>query len=115
MAARIANVDSYIASFPPDVRAILKQVRTTIRRALPGSEERISYGMPTVTLDGKPLVYFAGWKGHVSIYPLPAADGATAAELARYRSGKGTARFKISEPIPYDLIERIVRELAAQR
>jgi uncharacterized protein YdhG (YjbR/CyaY superfamily) len=108
MAPRSVTVDEYIASFPPDVQNILQTVRATIRRAAPGSEETISYGIPTFTLDGRYLVYFAGWKRHISIYPIPEGDAALQKALAPYKHAKGTLRFPLNEPIHYDLIERLV-------
>ncbi|MFC9790189.1 iron chaperone [Rhodococcus sp. NPDC127528] len=115
MAEKFATVDEYIASFPDDVRAILEQIRALLHAVVPGSGETISYDIPTVTLGGKSLVYFAGWKHHVSVYPLPAGDPEFERELAPYKSGPGTAKFPLGKPIPYELIERIAALLAAQR
>ena len=113
--ARVASVDDYIATFSDDVRSILNQVRRTMHKAAPDAVETISYGMPTLLLDGKHLVHFAGWKHHVSVYPVPAADEADDAferEIAPYRSGKSTAKFPLARPVPYDLIETLVTHLA---
>ena len=74
----------------------------------------ISYDMPTLTLHGRSVVHFAGWKGHVSVYPLPSGDAEFEAAVAPYRSGASTARFPLSEPVPYDLVARIA-ELLARR
>jgi uncharacterized protein YdhG (YjbR/CyaY superfamily) len=112
---KFASVDDYIRSFPDDVRVVLEKVRKTIRKAVPNGEETISYQIPTVTLDGKYLVYFAGWKSHISVYPLPTGDEAFERDLDPYRSGKGTAKFPLSKPIPYDLIKRIAALLVEQR
>ena len=90
------------------MQIILKQVRRTIRYAAPGADETISYQMPTLTLHGKDLVYFAAWKHHISLYPIPTGDEAFARELAPYRAARGTVRFPLRKPIPYDLIERLV-------
>ena len=104
---KFKTVDEYIASFPPDVRVILEKVGGIIRKAAPGAEERISYGMPGYKL-GRNLVYFAAHKSHIGLYPTPSATGAFAKELAPYESGKGSIKFPLDEPIPYDLIRRIV-------
>ena len=80
-----------------------------MRRGAPGTEERISYGIPTFALDGRYLIYFAGWKQHVSVYPIPETDDVLERAIAPYRTGKGTLRFPLDQPIPYDLIERSCR------
>ena len=105
---KFASVDDYISSFPPDVQTILEEVRRTIRRAAPCAAESISYQIPTMTIDGEPLVYFAGWQHHLSIYPAPTGDDEFERRLAPYRSAKSTVKFPLREPIPYDLIERAV-------
>jgi len=104
---KFATVDEYIASFPPDTQLVLEKVRLAMRGAAPGTEERISYGIPTFTLNGRYVIYFAGWKLHISIYPIPEGDAALAKDLAPYRAAKGTLRFPLDKPIPYDLIERL--------
>ena len=84
--------------------------------AAPGSGEKISYQIPTITLDGSSLVYFAGWKKHISVYPLPERlDPTTAQELAPYTSGASTAKFPLDKPIPYDLIGRLTQLHAEAR
>jgi uncharacterized protein YdhG (YjbR/CyaY superfamily) len=108
MAARLATVDEYIASYPPDVRVILEKIRRTILAAAPGTEETISYGIPTVTLDGRYLIYFAAWIRHISVYPIPEADAALQQDLAPYKHARGTLRFPLNRPIPYELIQRVV-------
>jgi len=115
VAEKFATVDDYIGSFPTGVQTILQEVRSTILKVVPTSVETISYQMPTVMLGGRYLVYFAAWKHHVGLYPVPAADGAFERELAPYRASKGTVRFPLGQPIPYDLIERVVALLVAQR
>jgi uncharacterized protein YdhG (YjbR/CyaY superfamily) len=110
-----ATVDEYIRSFPNDVQDVLEEVRRTIHRAVPEGDEKISYQIPTVTLDGKYVVYFAAWKDHISVYPLPPGDDAFEREIAPYKSGKGTAKFPLDQSIPYGLIERTARLLAQQR
>lgn len=115
MAAKFATIDDYISSFPDDLQVILEQIRRTIRDAVPAAGETISYQMPTITLDGTSLVYFAGWKHHIGLYPIPRADDALEQELAPYRATKDTLRLPLSKPIPYDLIERLVAFLVTRR
>jgi uncharacterized protein YdhG (YjbR/CyaY superfamily) len=101
------TIDEYIAGFPPDVQEILQQVRLTIRQAAPEAQETISYQMPTFTLHGN-LVHFGGFKHHIGFYPVPSGIEAFREELAPYIAGKGSVRFPLDQPIPYDLISRIV-------
>ena len=115
MAIKHATVDDYIASFPEDVRTILGEIRATMHAAVPDAGETISYDIPTITLDGRALVYFAGWKRHVSVYPLPDGDDGYEAALAPYRSGASTAKFPLGRPVPYELIADITRRLRDQR
>jgi uncharacterized protein YdhG (YjbR/CyaY superfamily) len=112
-----ATVDEYIASFPPDVQRTLTQVRSAIRAAVPGTEERISYGIPTFTLDGRYVVYFSGWKRHVSVYPIPDVAGypELAGRIAPHQTGKGTLKFPLDEPMPLDLIAAVAGRLLEQR
>jgi uncharacterized protein YdhG (YjbR/CyaY superfamily) len=115
MAAHFTSIDDYLSTFAEDVRAVLTKVRQTIHRLVPDAEEAIRYDMPTFTVDGKSLVHFAGWKNHIGIYPMPELDPETELRAARYRTEKGTGRFPLSEPIPYDVIERIVATLVETR
>ncbi|HIH89254.1 TPA: hypothetical protein HA344_08620, partial [Candidatus Bathyarchaeota archaeon] len=101
------TVDEYIASYPPEVRVILEKIRGIVRKAVQGAEEKISYGMPTFKM-GRNLVHFAAFKGHIGLYSTPSATGVFAKELEPYESGKGSIRFPLDNPIPYDLIKRIV-------
>ena len=102
------DIDGYIARFPADVQAILEKVRTTIRTAASEAMETISYQMPAFKLHGI-LVYFAGWKTHIGLYPPVSGGKALEKAVARYSGPKGNLQFPLDEPIPYDLIERIVR------
>jgi uncharacterized protein YdhG (YjbR/CyaY superfamily) len=111
MATAFSSVDDYITSFPPDVQEVLQEVRRTIHAAVPGSGEKISYDIPTITLGGRAVVYFAGWKRHVSVYPLAAGDDEYEARVAPYRSGAGTAKFPLDKPIPFDVIAAIATRL----
>jgi uncharacterized protein YdhG (YjbR/CyaY superfamily) len=104
------SVDDYISSRPEAVQGILQRVRTIIRKAMPGAEEVISYQIPAYKLNGRPVLYFAGWKQHYSLYPSSAPlVTAFKKELAGYEISKGTIRFPLSEPIPVKLIERIAK------
>ena len=115
MADEFATIDEYIASFPKDSQEVLENVRRTIHGVVPGAGEKISYQLPTVTVGGKAVVYFAGCKSHISLYPLPELDEALATRMEPYRSGAGTAKFPLAQPIPYDLIAGLARLLAEQR
>jgi uncharacterized protein YdhG (YjbR/CyaY superfamily) len=115
MAGQWRTVEEYIGSFPDDVQAVLREVRRRILSVVPEAGETISYQIPAMTLNGKSLVHFAAWQHHISLYPVPDADPAFAAELAPYLAGKGTLRFPLHEPIPGGLIERLVTLLAEQR
>jgi uncharacterized protein YdhG (YjbR/CyaY superfamily) len=104
------SVDEYIATHPKDVQAVLQRVRSTIRKAVPAAEEVISYQIPAYKLHGGPVLYFAGWKQHYSLYP--ATDQVVEAfrdDLAPYKVSKGTIRFPLSQPIPVKLIARIAK------
>ncbi len=102
------SVDAYIAGFPPEVRAVLRKLRATIRQAAPDAEERISWGMPAYALDGM-LTFFAAFKNHVSLFPGPSGLERFREELAVYETSKGTVKFPLGTPVPYGLIARIVK------
>jgi len=104
-----ATVPSYISAFPKDVQQILRKIRSTIRKAAPKAEESISYGIPTYKFDG-PLIYFAAFKSHIGLYPMTkTVKEKFRDEIAGYKQSKGTIRLPLDEPIPYDLIARIVK------
>ncbi len=103
-----ATVEEYLAGFDGDVRARLDTMRDTIRSAAPEAVESIAYGMPAYKLDGRPLVYFAGYAGHVGFYATPNGHEAFAEEFGRYRQGKGSVQFPHGEPLPTDLVRRVV-------
>ncbi|MEO5744141.1 MAG: DUF1801 domain-containing protein [Terracoccus sp.] len=115
MATKFETIDDYLASFPPASRAALDGVRSTIREAVPEAREKIRYGMPTYLLGGRPLLYVAGWKKHVGIYPVPTGDSSFEAEVAPYRGAKETVRFPLAQPIPLDLVRHIVELCLASR
>ena len=103
-----ADVDEYISSFPPDVQKILKKIRTTVRKAAPGAEEKISYRIPAFFENGI-LIYFAAFKHHIGIFPPVSGDKKLLEEASVYAGPKGNLKFPLNKPIPYELIGRIVR------
>lgn len=105
---RFTTIDQYIATFPAEVQAELEKVRQAIHRAAPEAEETISYAMPTFDLHDKHLVFFAAWKHHISLHPVPAGDEAFQRELAKYERGRGTVQFPLDRPIPDHFVEQIV-------
>ena len=112
--AAFQSIDEYIASFPEDMQKVLEEVRGTMKAAAPEAQEKISYGIPTFTLNGRYLIYFAGWKNHISIYPIPSGSDAFNKEVSQYVEGKGTLKFPLDKPIPLKLITRIVRNAVAE-
>lgn len=103
----VDNIDEYIAQFDDTIQVLLMTMRTTISNVIPEAEECINYGIPTFKLNGN-LVHFAGYKHHIGFYPSPSAINAFAAEIARYKWAKGSVQFPINEPLPLDLISRMV-------
>lgn len=104
-----STIQEYIELFPADVQKILEKLRSTIRKTAPKAEESISYGIPAFKLKGKVLIYFAGFKNHVSVYPAPRDADEFKDELRAYKGGKGTVQFPLGEPIDYELVMRIVK------
>lgn len=104
----INSVDEYIKEFPKEVQEMLHKVRKVIKEAAPKAEEKISYQMPTYALYGN-LVHFAAYKNHIGFYPTPSAINAFKEELSEYKGAKGSVQFPIGKPIPYELIDRIVK------
>ena len=115
MTAGASTVEDHIATLPQDVRPIVERAREAIRAALPDAEERVRYGMPAVMLDSRHALHYAGWKKHLGLYPIPTVPEPLEAEVAPYRTHKDTVRFLYSQPIPYDLIERLAGHLGAAR
>jgi uncharacterized protein YdhG (YjbR/CyaY superfamily) len=110
MKTEVKSVDEYIASQPDGVQSVLNRVRSTIRKAMLGAEETISYKIPAYKLDGNRVLFFAGWKQHYSLYPATArVIEAFKADLAPYEVSQGTIRFPLSEPVPVKLIGRIAK------
>ncbi|MBK8048889.1 MAG: DUF1801 domain-containing protein [Anaerolineales bacterium] len=108
------NIDEYIADFSPEIQDILQKIRAIVREAVPEAKEKISYQMPTFTLGGKNLVHFAAFKQHIGFYPTPSGTEAFQAEIAGYKHAKGSIQFPLDKPIPYELIEKIVRFRVAE-
>jgi uncharacterized protein YdhG (YjbR/CyaY superfamily) len=103
------EVDHYIDSFPDDIKAILTKIRQVIIMNAKDAEETIAYKMPAYRTNGKPLIYFAGFKNHIGLYATPSGHSEFEEELSRYKHGKGSVQFPLDQPIPYELIERIVK------
>ena len=106
--AKPKNIDEYIASFSPEVQAILERIRSAIRRAAPDAQETISYRIPAFKLHGI-VVYFAAFKQHIGLYPPVRGDADLEKSIATYAGKKGNLQFPLDQPIPYRLIERIVK------
>ena len=103
------SIDEYISACPPESQAYLRQIRKLIRTLVPDAKEKISYQMAAFERNGKNLIHFAGWKKHVSLYPVPAGSEAFERQIAKYAGGKGTVKFPLDEPLPLKLIERVVK------
>ena len=102
------NIDEYISGFPQEIRLLLEEIRLAIRNAAPEATEAMSYQMPTFRLKGN-LIHFAAFKNHIGLYPAPTGIEAFRKELSVYKGGKGSVQFPITDPLPLDLITRIVR------
>ncbi|OCB71984.1 hypothetical protein B0A79_16990 [Flavobacterium piscis] len=103
-----ANIDEYIGAFPNDVQEILEKIRATIQKAAPDAKEKISYSMPAFEQNGI-VVYFAAFKNHIGLYALPSGHETFREELSKYKSGKGSVQFPLDQPMPFDLIAKIVK------
>lgn len=102
------TVEEYLDGFGGEVRVRLETMREVVRAAAPDAVESIAYGMPAYTVDGKALVYFAGYARHVGFYATPNGHETFAEEFARYRQGQGSVQFPHTEPLPVDLVQRVV-------
>jgi uncharacterized protein YdhG (YjbR/CyaY superfamily) len=103
------EIDQYILQFPEETRDILNKIRALIKENAPEAIESIAYGMPAYKLNKKPLVYFAAYKTHIGFYATPSGHEAFKEELSKYKQGKGSVQFPLNQPIPYDLIMRMVK------
>ena len=111
--AKFISIDDYIVSFPPKIREKLMELRRIIREEAPDATERISYQMPTIYLNGN-LVHFAAFSKHIGFYPTPSAIEAFEGELGKYNHSKGAVQFQLDEPLPIDLVRRMVRFRVAE-
>ncbi|MFN4931377.1 MAG: iron chaperone [Bacteroidota bacterium] len=105
----MSDIETYIQQFPDEVQEILQTIRKLINDNAPGANEHFAYGMPAFKLYKKPLVYFAAFKNHIGFYATPSGHTEFKEELSKYRHGKGSVQFPLDKPIPYKLIERIVK------
>ena len=103
------TIDEYISGFPQNVQEILKKIRGIIRKSVPEARETIRYGIPTLILNDTYLIYFAAYKKHIAIYPVPTGDADFNEEISAYRTGKGTLQFPLAKDIPYRLIRKLVK------
>ena len=103
------TIDEYISGFPEEIQEILQRIRRTIRAAEPEAQETISYKMPTFTLNGKYLIYFGAYRKHIGFYPAPAGIPEFEEALSKYGAGKGTLKFPLDQPMPFELIARLVQ------
>ncbi len=110
-----ATVDEYLAGLPDDARARVQEVRRVVHQVVPDAGETISYAMPTFTLDGQPLVHVAAWKRHVGVYPLPPLDPELDAAVAPYRGTKDALKLPYAEPLPGELLARVLEVLVERR
>ncbi len=110
---KFQSIDEYIASAAPETRSILQEIRRRVRRLVPEAKEVISYQMPAFR-GKRTFIYFAGFKQHIGIYPPVKGEASLNQALLPYRGEKGNLRFPLAEPIPYDLIERVIKALAKE-
>ena len=107
MAVRHRDVDDYVRACPDDARGHLEELRALVHECVPGAEEKISYQIPTLTLDGAAVLYFAAWKKHLSIYPVPRGDAEFEGVVAPHRAAKDAVHLGYDRPVPHDVVERI--------
>ena len=108
MRSKVTTIDEYIAEFPAETQKVLSEMRALIKAAAPGATECISYAIPTFDLNGRHLVHFAGYARHIGFYPIPSGMEAFKEDLKPYKQGKGSVQFPLEQPLPKDLIRRIV-------
>lgn len=103
------QIETYIQQFPDNVQEILRNIRQLVKDNAPDADELFAYGMPGYKTNKKPLVYFAAFKNHIGFYATPTGHTEFQDELSKYKQGKGSVQFPLDQPIPYTLIERIVK------
>lgn len=103
------TIDEYISNFPQDIQEILERIRAIIKKAAPKAQESISYGIPAFRMRETYLIYFAGHKKHIAIYPVPTGNAEFNEEISAYRTGRGTLQFPLDKSIPYSLIRKLVK------
>ena len=103
------ELENYIGQFPEDIQAKLQKIRALIKNTAPDAEESMAYGMPAYKTYKKPLVYFAAYENHIGFYATPTGHSEFKDELSEYKQGKGSVQFPLNQPIPYELIEKIVQ------
>ncbi|MBL8089986.1 MAG: DUF1801 domain-containing protein [Anaerolineales bacterium] len=103
------SIDEYIAACPPQSQSYVQKIREIVKAVAPKAKEKISYQIACFELNGKNLIHFAGWKMHVSLYPVPAGDEAFNQEISSYADGKGTIKFMLDKPLPIKLIRQVVK------
>ena len=107
-------IDEYIAACPEETHERLQAIRAEIKRLAPEAKEKISYQIAAFELNGKNIIHFAGWKKHISLYPIPAGDEAFEAAASKYADGKGTMKFPLAEPMPMKLVTKVIKLHLAQ-
>jgi uncharacterized protein YdhG (YjbR/CyaY superfamily) len=103
------SVDEYIAACPEETHERLQEIRMAIKKLAPDAKEKISYQIAAFELNGKNIIHFAGWKKHISLYPIPAGDEAFESEVSKYADGKGTVKFPLDVPMPMKLVRKIIK------
>lgn len=103
------SIDEYIAACPEETRERLQAIRAEVKKIAPEAQEKISYQIAAFELNGRNLIHFAGWKKHISLYPIPAGDEAFESEVSQYTDGKGTVKFPLDEPMPMKLVTKIIK------
>ena len=114
MRSGAGTIDEYIAAFPAETQAVLREMRALIRASAPDAKETISYAIPTFALNGRHLVHFAGYERHIGFYPIPSGIEAFKDEFKPYKQGKGSIQFPLGQPLPKDLIRRVVEFRVAE-
>lgn len=113
-AADAAAVTAYLAALPERARPVVAELRRHLLAVVPGAQEAIRYGVPTLRVDGRNVVHYGGYAGHVAVYPVPEANGELAERISQFRAGKGTLRFPLNAPVPFDLVEQVGAALYAR-